>query len=236
MVGDMAPAAPRGTARARLLDAAIDVIRRQGLSATTVDDLCAAAGVTKGAVFHHFASKEALAVSAAEHWTINTGALFAAADYHRHAEAADRVLGYLDLRADLIAGDPASYTCLVGTMVQEAYLTQPDVRAACAASILGHAATLEADIAAALVAAGAPAGVEAASLARYTQVVLQGAFVVSKAAGDPAVVLDAIAHLRRYFAELFGVTNRTIREAPDAAPPYGPSAAPPPPRSEEPAP
>ena len=114
-----------------------------------------------------------------------------------------RILGYLDLRAQLIAGTPAEYSCLAGTMVQEAFLTHPDVRDACAVSILGHAATLETDFAAALAAIDAPPQLDVASLARYTQVVLQGAFVVSKAANDSAVVLDAIAHLRRYLEAVF---------------------------------
>lgn len=54
-----------GSARARLLDAAVETIRTKGYSATTVDELCAAAGVTKGAFFHHFDTKEDLAVAAA---------------------------------------------------------------------------------------------------------------------------------------------------------------------------
>jgi TetR/AcrR family transcriptional repressor of nem operon len=85
-------------------------------------------------------------------------------------------------------------------MAQEAFLTSPLIRDACAASIFTHAATLEDDIAAALVAAGSPAGITAGGLARYTQVVLQGAFVVSKAAADPGVALEALTHLHRYLA------------------------------------
>lgn len=195
----------RGAARTALLDAAVALIRSRGLHATTVDDLCEAAGVSKGAFFHHFASKEHLAVAAAEHWSATTGSRFAAAPYHEAADPADRVFGYLDFRASLIAGRPADYTCLVGTMAQEAFETSPAVRDACAASIFGHAESLETDLAAALNAAGPRAsGIAADSLARHTQTVLQGAFVLSKAAGDPALVLEAIGHLRRYLECVLG--------------------------------
>ena len=54
----------------------------------------------------------------------------------------------------MIDGPIEAFTCLVGTMVQEAYGTSPAVRDACAASILGHAATLEPDFQAALDARG----------------------------------------------------------------------------------
>ncbi len=187
-----------------MLAAAVEVIRSKGLHATTVDDLCVAAGVTKGAFFHHFASKEDLAVTAADYWSQSTGALFAAAPFHDCEDPTDRVFGYLDFRASLISGAPADYTCLVGTMAQEAFETSPAVRDACAASIFGHAETLEADLAGALSEANIDSDLSAASLARHTQVVLQGAFVLSKAANDPAVVLEAIEHLRRYLECVLG--------------------------------
>lgn len=58
----------RGNARIRLLEAARDIIHQKGFAATTVDDLCQSADVTKGAFFHHFKTKDALGVAAADYW------------------------------------------------------------------------------------------------------------------------------------------------------------------------
>jgi TetR/AcrR family transcriptional repressor of nem operon len=139
--------------------------------------------------------------------------LFAQAPYHEPADPLARVMAYLDFRAALVAGTTAEFTCLVGTMAQETFRTNPAIRDACFASIAGHAQTLEADLAAAIEANGAPAQgapaqgapdcVTAKSLALHTQAVLQGAFILAKASDDPAIARDSIAHLRRYFTCLF---------------------------------
>lgn len=195
----------RGEARTRLLEAARDLIRRQGYAATTVDDLCAQAGVTKGAFFHHFNNKEALGVAAADYWRETTSALFASAPYHAPDDPLARVLAYIDFRKEIISGDLAEWTCLVGTMTQEVYGTYPAIRAACAESILGHAATLEPDIEAAMKACGVTGDWSAASLARHTQAVLQGAFILAKASGRAAYALESVDHLRRYIEQLFDI-------------------------------
>ncbi len=46
--------------RAAILAAASDLFGRQGYAATSVDEIAAAAGLAKGAVYHHFAGKERL--------------------------------------------------------------------------------------------------------------------------------------------------------------------------------
>jgi TetR/AcrR family transcriptional regulator, transcriptional repressor for nem operon len=193
------------TARTRLLDAALRIVREKGYHAATVDELCVAAGVTKGAFFHHFKSKEELAIAAAHHWSTMTGGLFAGASYHAFADPVDRVMGYLDFRAALIRGTTAEFTCLAGTMAQETFMTNPDIRDACFDSIAGHAATLEADLAAAIKAREVGGGVTAKGLALHTQAVLQGGFILAKAKNDPAIASDSITHLRRYFGLLFRV-------------------------------
>jgi AcrR family transcriptional regulator len=50
----------RARTRARLLDAAARVYARRGFDAATIDEVAAEAGLTKGAVYDHFGSKENL--------------------------------------------------------------------------------------------------------------------------------------------------------------------------------
>lgn len=193
----------RHESKTRLLEAALSVIRTKGYSATRVEDICAAAGVTKGSFFHHFDTKEDLALEAAAYWDSVTSGLFSTAEYHRQPRALDRLLAYVDLRKALLKGELPEFTCLVGTMVQEVYGTQPTIREACERSISSHAATLEADIAEAMRDAGLQTDWTAASLALHTQAVIQGAFILAKAKGSAEFAAESLDHLRRYIELLF---------------------------------
>lgn len=103
----------------------------------------------------------------------------------------------------MLEGEIPEVTCVVGTMVQEAYAGHPTIRDACAASIFGHADTLVADIDAAKASHGVEGDWTAESLAAHTQAVLQGAFILAKAMGDMAVARESVDHLARYIALLF---------------------------------
>ena len=217
------PAPPRGRggkreraapARAALLNVARDMIRERGFSATSIDDLCRAAGVTKGAFFHHFASKEALGIAVAEWWSVTTAPLFAGAPHHALPDPADRVLAYLAMRRWMVGADVAKFSCLAGMLASEVYRLHPAVRAAAWDAIRDNAATLEGDMAAALAASDASGGVTAQSLALHVQTVLQGSFVMAKASEDPALAIDAMDHLIRYCAQLF---DRPLPATPDRA-------------------
>jgi TetR/AcrR family transcriptional repressor of nem operon len=191
------------TAKQKIIDAALSVIRSKGYSATSVDELCEVAGVTKGAFFHHFKSKEDLAIAAADYWSTMTGEFFAHAPYHELQDPLDRVLGYIEFRKKILQGSLHEFTCLVGTMVQEAYDTHPAIRDACQRSIFGHAENLAHDIELAKKLHVSKAKWTAQSLALHTQSVIQGSFILAKACGSADVAAESIDHLKRYVELLF---------------------------------
>ncbi|MES0874738.1 TetR/AcrR family transcriptional regulator [Sinimarinibacterium thermocellulolyticum] len=199
------------SARTRLLDVALRTFREKGYTATTVDDLCRAACVTKGAFFHHFDSKEAAALAAVEHWNTRTGALFEAAPYWQVEDPRARLLAYLDFRAARVRGELPEFTCLLGTLVQETFASHPALQAACGAGIEAHAQTLVPTIEAARARYAPKADWSAESLARHIQAVLQGGFVLAKALNDPRAALEAIAHLKRYVEGLLPVRRNEAR-------------------------
>ncbi len=199
----MSIAEVRHESKAKFLKAAIQVIRLKGYTATRVEDVCEAAGLTKGSFFHHFDSKDDLALAAADYWIEGTEAQFGAASYHELADPLERLLAYVDLRKTMLTGELRDFSCLAGTMVQEVYDTHPAIREACNRSISGHATKLVADIEEVMRQRGMHPEWTAESLALYTQATLQGAFILAKARGGAAIAVQCIDHLRRYIELLF---------------------------------
>ena len=198
------PSPERPTAKTKLIDAAHGLVRRQGYAATTVDQICVAAGVSKGAFFHHFPSKEDLGVAAAAQWTARAAPLFELPPYTKLDDPLDRLLGHIDMRMAMIDGPAEGFTCFVGTMAQETFATSNALREASGASIAAYCEALEVDIQAAIDRHGIEGGVTAQSLAWHIQSVLQGGFVIAKASGDPDKACESVSHLRRYVQMIFG--------------------------------
>ncbi len=54
--------------KARILDASVKLFSNHGYNTSSVDDICAEAGVSKGAFYHHFESKQALFLALLDGW------------------------------------------------------------------------------------------------------------------------------------------------------------------------
>ena len=74
-------------------------------------------------------------------------------------------------------------------------------------------ASVEPDIAAAMAARGVT-GFTPESLALHSQGVIQGAFILAKADGGPALAVESLRHLRRYVELLFATLSRQEGHAP----------------------
>jgi TetR/AcrR family transcriptional repressor of nem operon len=112
--------AERARNRHALLDAAMRLFRERGFSDVTIADIAAEAGLTHGAFYTHFASKEALCAEALEE---------AMAQRRERAQKLDRVAhvtGYLSERHVRNRGEGCPIAALSGDVGRES----PTVRVA----------------------------------------------------------------------------------------------------------
>jgi TetR/AcrR family transcriptional repressor of nem operon len=116
---------PRGPARTQLLDAAVELLLDRGFEAAALDDVCTRAGVTKGALFYHFESKEALAAAAVA-WFFE-GLVADGASVSPPADPVDALGAYLDGVVALLQGDRLRHGCLLGAMAMQTPTTHPMV-------------------------------------------------------------------------------------------------------------
>jgi len=54
--------------RTKIMDAAIKLFSQQGYNKASVDDICTEAGISKGAFYHHFKSKQELFLALLDGW------------------------------------------------------------------------------------------------------------------------------------------------------------------------
>ncbi len=97
-----------GDTRARLLAVAARLFAERGLSAARTADVAAAVGLSHGALFVHFASREALLAAVLTDFATRVGTRFLAAEL---AGASTRVV--LEAHVAAIQPDEALYRCLV---------------------------------------------------------------------------------------------------------------------------
>jgi TetR/AcrR family transcriptional regulator, transcriptional repressor for nem operon len=193
--------------RERILDAAQALILEAGFGATTVDAVVGKAGITKGAFFHHFASKSALGQAVM--------ARFAAWD-QAHME---KMIGRAEKLADdplqqlltLLAlyqemfeteGDPAS-GCLFASYIYEKKLFNSETIAILQGSVLASRALMRRKIEAVVAKYPPRRPADLDALADMFYVIAEGAYVVTKTMDDRTYLARQTRELRNYFELLF---------------------------------
>jgi TetR/AcrR family transcriptional repressor of nem operon len=188
--------------RQKLLDAAQELMLTKGYTNTSVDEICATAGLTKGSFFHYFDGKEHLGRALAQRFYAGWQQLSQSAPFRHKNDPLDRVFGHVDFFIEMSRA-PAWKGCLLGTFVQELSTTHPEIRSVCAACFDDLADHLARDIEEARAKYKPRARWSARGLAEHLIAVAQGAIILAKAKQDRKVFEEGLGHFKDYLEHLF---------------------------------
>jgi TetR/AcrR family transcriptional regulator, transcriptional repressor for nem operon len=189
--------------RKKLLEAAQELMLAKGYADTSVDEICAAAGLTKGSFFHYFECKEHLGTVVAEQFGSARQQLLLAAPFRQKKDPLDRVLGLLDFLMEMSRHPVAQRGCLLGTFVQELSHTHPRIRLVCAGYFRELMGFIKHDLDEAKAKYKPRARWSTQSLAEHLLAVLHGGIILAKAKQDPSAVESSVAHYKDYLKSLF---------------------------------
>lgn len=187
----------------RLVGAGIDLMRARGFNGTSLDDICQAAGVTKGGFFHYFKSKDEVARAAIVEFAEERARTFREAPFNHLADPLERVLGWLDFAIESAKSGRLTKGCLIGTLAQELAFTNPDLRNVCWNSLQQMAESFEKDLIEAKEACAPRAAFEPKKLASLYVAAVQGSLLLAKTAESNKITADNLEQLRQYVEMLF---------------------------------
>jgi TetR/AcrR family transcriptional repressor of nem operon len=193
--------------REKLLAAAEALILQHGYAGMSLDSLLQQTGLTKGAFFHHFSGKGALAQAVVERYAERDFELFSG-----FAERADRlsddplerVLIFLRLFEEYLDGLGGPFPgCVFASYTYESLQFGPEVQDYIRQSLAAWNDLCEERFAA-LIAARAPvAEITARQLAEILTSLIEGGFIMANAMDDATWTQRQIAQFRLYLTLLF---------------------------------
>jgi TetR/AcrR family transcriptional repressor of nem operon len=187
----------------RLLDGAEQLMLAKGFVATTVDEICAAAGVTKGSFFHYFKSKEDLGKAALERFCEVRARLMQENSSRKKTDPLERVYGSIDAAIEMAKSPLAKNGCLLGNFAQELSDSHPKMRSLCAQRFAEWAVVLKKELDEAKAQYLPKSRLDTDSLAEHFIAIVEGALILAKAKQDMGVLGKSLRHFRRYLESLF---------------------------------
>lgn len=198
--------------RQKLVAAARGVILERGFTGAGVDQICAAAGVTKGAFFHHFKSKDDIGRAALDDWAAFGMGLYAKAKAEPARYPLDHVHRFIDIMIGFLQESESPVTCVVGMMSQELALANPGLRDVCS-RYLGDWMEFARELLEEAKAMQSPkVDFDAEEVAWFLNCLWQGSMLISKTRQEPRIAIRNLERARAHINGLFG-DNLVTHEA-----------------------
>ncbi|WIM99343.1 TetR family transcriptional regulator [Actinoplanes oblitus] len=185
--------------RERIVAVARDLIHGASLAEVSTEDVCRAAGVHKGSLYHFFPSKEVLAGAVLEHnWDMMHAMLEEA--FTGDVPPLDRIDRFVDGFARMLAAMRerfgATPGCPLGGLATEVARQGEDGRARAGRVLSSWTSYFAAAVSEAKGRGEVPAGVDPAGAALRVLALMQGLALLAEARDDPALMLLAKADIR----------------------------------------
>ena len=193
--------------REKILDAAQDLILDRGYVGMTVEHVLDRVGITKGAFFHHFKTKDDLAKALLQRFADRDARI-----YNETRERAEKLsddplqqmLIFIRLFEDMFGELKEPYPgCLFASYLYELQQFDDETRDLIRESFVKWRELLKEKFEAIARKYPPQTKVDAASLADAFTVVLEGAFITGKALNQPEVVSEQLRLFRNYVELLF---------------------------------
>lgn len=189
--------------RQKLLTATLGLMLRQGYAATTVDQICTEADLTKGSFFHYFASKEAIAKAALDAFAQMGTDLYSPAWQDSTLDPLEQLHRLLDIMITFNQRPDEPCVCMVGMMSQELSAVNDDMRAACDGHLQDWTDRVTRMLTEAKKIHRVKTDFEPYQMAWFLNSLWQGSMLIGKTRESPTMVMANIELARGYIMSLF---------------------------------
>lgn len=190
--------------RDKILSESKGLIYKNGFSGTSIDLILSQTGITKGAFFYHFKTKADLALALMQDYAETELNLLAESkETVAHLPPRERLLSFIQIFIDMFSGVEDPPSCLFASVSNEQNQYSEETKEIISQTMLKWRQAFVEMINEVIIETETNERLDKIALADHLNVVMEGAFVLSKALGDPSVTARHLVLLKNYFELLF---------------------------------
>lgn len=191
----------RINSRTAILEASYSLMLAQGYAATSVDDICRQAGVSKGSFYHFFPTKQDCALAMIDHHMLEAEQTIQAGLDLEGLDPSDAAIAYVE-HIESLSEVMFENGCLIGAFALELAETHPELREQVSTVFRGTTAEFEKVLAPLCEASTQSDTPTPRELAEQMMSVIEGGVVLSKAHNDRRYVSQSLRLFRKYLGTL----------------------------------
>ncbi len=190
--------------KVKLLDAAQRLMLAKGYSATSVEEICEEAGLTKGSFFHYFSNKEELGKAVLDHFMSSMAKTVVDSAFFKKDDPLQRIYGYIDFMIEISRRPDRRSGCLLGNFAQVLSDTNPDIRSLCASHFNWWVGILKEQFDEAKKRYPTAKSLDTEVLAEHFIALFEGSLMLAKTQLDIAVIERNLRNYKKYLKAVFG--------------------------------